>query len=68
MTTTTRKCQVLGCGRPAAETGVPVNEIGRLNRPATVLMGGHPSQPPFACCDECAPQYLVIGLTARPIN
>jgi len=63
-----RKCQVLGCSRSVEQHGVPVNEFGKLNKPATMLVFGHVAQRPFACCDMCAEQYIAIGLSTRRIE
>jgi hypothetical protein len=64
---TTRKCQAIMCGRSAGEKGVPCKELGKLNRVAVVEFYGHPCQPPFACCGDCAPNFANAGLRSRPL-
>jgi hypothetical protein len=65
---TVRKCAVLGCGLPREMTGVPVNQIGKANRVATCEISGNPNMPAFPCCDACAPEFIALKLSCRPIK
>ncbi len=52
------QCGVLSCGR--TDDGLPVNEFGLLNKPATWRGRNPASGLRFLCCDQCKAGFAAV--------